>query len=96
MKLTLTQSDLDHALRTIAPAVGVRSSHPILDCCLISAAGGNATITGFNLDLGITVTFPVMVNTAGAVALPYRLLAGLVSRMDSGEVVEITDGTVSA
>jgi DNA polymerase-3 subunit beta len=96
MKLTLTQSDLDHALRTIAPAVGVRSSHPILDCCLISAAGGNATITGFNLDLGITVTFPAMVNTAGAVALPYRLLAGLVSRMDSGEVVEITDGTVSA
>ena len=96
MKLTISQADLDHALRTIAPAVGVRSSHPILDCCLITAGGGNATITGYNLDLGITVTIPAVVNTAGAVALPYRLLAGLVSRMDDGEAVDITDGAVSA
>ena len=96
MQFTTSQADLDHALRTIAPAVGVRSSHPILDCCLITAGGGNATITGYNLDLGITVTIPAVVNTAGAVALPYRLLAGLVSRMDDGEAVEITDGAVSA
>jgi len=96
MKLITSQVDLDHALRTIAPAVGVRSSHPILDCCLITAAGGNATITGFNLDLGITVTIPAAVDIAGAVALPYRLLAGLVSRMDDGEPVEIADGAVSA
>jgi DNA polymerase-3 subunit beta len=96
MKLTASQADLDHALRTIAPAVGVRSSHPILDCCLITAGGGVATITGYNLDLGITVTIPAVVNTAGAVALPYRLLAGLVSRMDAGEAVDITDGAVSA
>ena len=96
VQFTTSQVDLDHALRTIAPAVGVRSSHPILDCCLITAGGGNATITGYNLDLGITVTIPAVVNTAGAVALPYRLLAGLVSRMDDGEAVEITDGAVSA
>jgi DNA polymerase-3 subunit beta len=96
MKLITSQVDLDHALRTIAPAVGVRSSHPILDCCLIAAAGGNATITGFNLDLGITVTIPAAIDTAGTVALPYRLLAGLVSRMDDTEPVEIADGTVSA
>jgi DNA polymerase-3 subunit beta len=96
MKLTTSQADLDHALRTIAPAVGVRSSHPILDCCLITAGGGNVTITGFNLDLGITVTIPAAVDTAGTVALPYRLLAGLVSRMDDGEAVEIADGAVSA
>jgi len=96
MKLTISQADLDHALRTIAPAVGVRSSHPILDCCLITAGGGSVTITGYNLDLGITVTIPAVVNIAGAVALPYRLLAGLVSRMDDGEAVDITDGAVSA
>jgi len=96
MKLITSQVDLDHALRTIAPAVGVRSSHPILDCCLITAANATATITGFNLDLGITVTIPAAVGVAGAMALPYRLLAGLVSRMDDTEAVEIADGTVSA
>ena len=96
MKLTTCQSDLDHALRTIAPAVGVRSSHPILDCCLITASNGAMAITGFNLDLGITVTCPAAIDTAGAACLPYRLLAGIVSRMDSGEPIELSDGALSA
>jgi len=96
MKLITSQADLDHSLRTIAPAVGARSSHPILDCCLITAANATATITGFNLNLGITVTIPAAVNVAGSMALPYRLLAGLVSRMDDTEPVEVADGTVSA
>jgi DNA polymerase-3 subunit beta len=96
MKLITTQADLSHALRTIAPAIGVRSSHPILDCCLITADGGAMTVTGFNLELGITVRVPAAVDTAGAVALPYRLLAGLVSRMDDGEPVTLSDGSVSA
>lgn len=97
MKFTACQSDLDHALRTIAPAIGVRSSHPILDCCLIQAAAdGTATITGFNLDLGITCAIPAAVETDGAVALPYRLLAGLVSRLEGDEAVTVADGALTA
>jgi DNA polymerase III subunit beta len=97
MKLTTCQSDLDYALRTIAPAVGVRSSHPILDCCLITAAGGTMSITGFNLDLGITVAgLPAAVETDGAVALPYRLLAGLVSRFEGDEAITLADGALTA
>jgi DNA polymerase III subunit beta len=97
MKLTTCQSDLDYALRTIAPAVGVRSSHPILDCCLITAAGGTISITGFNLDLGITVAgLPAAVETDGAVALPYRLLAGLVSRFEGDEAITLADGALTA
>ena len=96
MKLITTQADLSHALRTIAPAVSTSNSHPILSCCLIAADGGAMTVTGFNLELGITVRVPAAVDTAGAVALPYRLLAGLVSRMDDGEPVTLSDGSVSA
>jgi DNA polymerase III subunit beta len=97
MKLTTCQSDLDYALRTIAPAVGVRSSHPILDCCLITAAGGTMSITGFNLDLGITVAgLPAAVETDGTIALPYRLLAGLVSRFDGDEAITLADGALTA
>ena len=96
MKLTTTQADLDYALRTIAPAVGVRSSHPILDCCLIRAQAGAMTVTGFNLDLGITVAIPAAVETEGVVALPYRLLAGLVSRVEGDEAIELLDGALSA
>ena len=96
MKITVCQADLDYALRTIAPAVAVRSSHPILDCCLITAADGAASITGFNLDLGITCTIPAAVETDGAVAMPYRLLAGLVSRLEGDEAVTVADGALTA
>jgi DNA polymerase-3 subunit beta len=97
MKITVCQADLDYALRTIAPAVAVRSSHPILDCCLITAAGGSASITGFNLDLGITVSgLPAAVETDGTVALPYRLLAGLVSRFEGDEALTLADGALTA
>lgn len=96
MKFTTCQSDLDHALRTIAPSIGVRSSHPILDCCLIRAAGSAVTITGYNLSLGITSTIPAAVETDGAVALPYKLLAGIVGRLEPDQAVTLTDGALSA
>jgi DNA polymerase-3 subunit beta len=96
MKLITTQADFSHALRTIAPAISTSNSHPILSCCLVAASGGTMTVTGFNLDLGITVTVPAAVDTSGTVALPYRLLAGLVSRMDDGEPVTLSDGAVTA
>jgi DNA polymerase-3 subunit beta len=96
MKLITTQADLSHALRTIAPAINTSNSHPILSCCLIAADGATMTVTGFNLDLGITVSVPAAIDTPGTVALPYRLLAGLVSRMDDGEPVTLLDGAVSA
>jgi len=96
MKAVTCQSDLDHALRTIAPAIGVRSSHPILDCCLIQAAGGAMTITGFNLDLGITITIPAAVETEGSTCLPYRLLAGIVSKLDGDEPVTLSEASLAA
>jgi DNA polymerase-3 subunit beta len=96
MKLITTQADLSHALRTIAPAISTSNSHPILSCCLIAADGATMTVTGFNLELGITVSVPAAIDTPGTVALPYRLLAGLVSRMDDGEPVTLSDGAVSA
>jgi len=96
MKLITTQADLSYALRTIAPAISNSNSHPILSCCLIAADAGDMAVTGFNLELGISVRLPAAVDTAGAVALPYRLLAGLVSRMDDGEPVTLSDGSVSA
>lgn len=96
MKLTTTQGDLAHALRTVAPAIATSTSHPILSCALVTAADGRMTITGFNLELGISVTVPAAVEAAGSVALPQRLLAGLVSRFEDGEVLTLTDGALVA
>ena len=96
MKLIATQGDLAHALRTVAPAIGTGSSHPILSTALVAAANGVMTVTGFNLDLGISISVPAAVEAAGTVALPHRLLAGLVSRFEDGEALTLSDGTLTA
>jgi DNA polymerase-3 subunit beta len=96
MKLTTCQTDLDHALRTIAPAIATKPTHPILDCVLIKAAKGTMTLTGFNLDLGISVTCPAVVDAAGSIALPYRLLARLVGRIDADQAVSLSNGCLTA
>jgi DNA polymerase-3 subunit beta len=54
------------------------------------------TVTGFNLDLGISVTVPAAVEAPGTVALPHRLLAGLASRFEDGEVLTLSDGALTA
>ena len=96
MKLITTQSDLAHALRTVAPAISNSSSHPILGTALVTAADGVMTVTGFNLDLGISISVPAAVETPGTVALPHRLLAGLVSRFEDGEVLTLHDNGLTA
>ena len=96
MKLIPTQGDLAHALRTVAPAISTSNTHPILSAALLTAADGVMTVTGFNLDLGISVTVPAAVEAPGTVALPHRLLAGLVSRFEDGEVLTLSDGALTA
>jgi len=96
VKLITTQGDLAHALRTVAPAISTGNSHPILSTALITAADGGLTVTGFNLDLGISVTIAAAVEVPGTVALPHRLLAGLVSRFEDGEVITLEDGALTA
>ena len=97
MQLLLSRADLNHALSTIAPAIASRSSHPILDCVHLSAEGNTTlTLTGFNLDLGITATIPASIDTSGAVCLPYRLLSGIVAKLPGDAAISLHDGLLSA
>ena len=89
MKLTLTQSDLNHALRTVSRAIASRPSHPVLAHVLMAAANGELRLTAYNLDLGITTAVVAMVDTAGAITIPYRLLADIIGRLDPADVVTL-------
>jgi DNA polymerase III subunit beta len=95
MKLTLTQPDLNQALRSVSRAVGTgRNSHPVLAHVLLAASDGNLRVTAYDLDLGITTPVVAAVDTAGAITIPYRLLADIIGRLDSADVVTLaTDGT---
>lgn len=97
MQLLISRADLNHALSTIAPAIASRSSHPILDCVHLAATGDSTlTLTGFNLDLGITATIPASITTTGAVCLPYRLLSGIVAKLPDDAAISLHDGLLSA
>jgi DNA polymerase-3 subunit beta len=97
MQLLISRADLNHALSTIAPAIASRSSHPILDCVHLAATGDSTlTLTGFNLDLGITIAIPASIDTSGAVCLPYRLLSGIVGKLPDDAAISLHDGLLSA
>ena len=95
MKLTLTQPDLNQALRSASRAVGTgRNSHPVLAHVLLAASDGNLRVTAYDLDLGITTPVVAAVDTAGAITIPYRLLADIIGRLSPADVVTLaTDGT---
>jgi len=96
MQLLLSRADLNHALSTIAPAIASRPTHPILDCVHLAATDSTLTLTGFNLDLGITATISASIDSSGAVCLPYRLLSGIVAKLPDDAAISLHDGLLSA
>ena len=94
MKLTLTQPDLNQALRSVSRAVGTgRNSHPVLAHVLLTTGNGNLQVSAYDLDLGITTPVVAVVDTAGSITIPYRLLADIIGRLDPADVVTLaTDG----
>lgn len=94
MKLLTTKGDLAHALRTVSPAINSHNSHPILGCVLFDARNGGMTLTGFNMDIGISITTPAMVEKNGSLAMPYKLLANLVNRFEDDDAISIEDNLI--
>ncbi|HEY9693696.1 MAG TPA: DNA polymerase III subunit beta [Oculatellaceae cyanobacterium] len=68
-------------------AVPARPTHPALANVLITADAGQVTVVGFDLNLGISISFDdVLVETPGTIALPAKLLQNIVSRLPQGKI----------
>ena len=95
MKFITAQSDLNHALKVVGRAVSNGKTHPILANVLIDAmADGHLRVSAFDLELGISTTILASVETAGSIAVPYRVLSEIVGRLDSDAALLLTaDGT---
>lgn len=94
MKLTISASELVHALRVTARAVGSGKTHPILAGVELTAADGKLRVRAYDLDTGVTASIPAAVETAGATVVPHRLLSDLISRLDASEALSLTvDGS---
>ena len=103
MKLVCSQAELSASLQLVSRAVNARPTHPVLANVLLTAdaATGRLSLTGFDLSLGIQTSLQAEVEESGAITLPARLFADIVSRLaddspltlhgaESGEEVELT------
>ena len=91
MQITTSQAELTAALSLVSRAVSSRPTHPVLANVLLTAdkATGRLSLTGFDLSLGIQASIPAAVETSGAVTLPARLLADIVTRLPEGVPVTL-------
>ena len=89
MKLVISQSELNNALRLVARAVGSGRTHAITAGVLLHAADGILTVTGYDMELGITTAISASVEAHGATVVPHRLLSDIISRLDASEAVSL-------
>lgn len=97
MKLTCAQADLRKGLATAGHALSGRATLPILSCLHLSAETERLALRATNLEIGISCDLPALVEEAGSIALPARLLTDFVNSLPEGDVtISLTEETFTA
>ena len=86
MKLSCLQENLARGLATVGRAVASRSTLPITQNVLLKTEQGMLMLSATNLDLAITTWIGAMIEEEGAITVPHRLIADLVSSLPSDRV----------
>ena len=89
MKLILEKQNLLDALTNVSRAVSPKSPMPVLEGILFSAGESTLTLTGYDLDMGITTTISAQVSEPGEIVLSARLIVDIVRRLPR-ETVELS------
>jgi DNA polymerase-3 subunit beta len=94
MKLVCSQAELSSSLQLVSRAVASRPTHPVLANVLLTAdaATGRLSLTGYDLSLGIQTSLPAAVESSGAITLPARLFAEIVSRLATDSPLTLSCG----
>lgn len=88
MKLECDKSSLAEAISNVSRAVTMRSSVPTLEGILFKAEGNTLTLTGYDLEMGITTQIDAQIRDEGEVVLSAKLIGDMIRRLPS-ERVEI-------
>ncbi len=92
MKLVCSQAELNASLQLVSRAVATPPTHPVLANVLLTAdaATGRLSLTGYDLSLGIQTSLSATVESSGAITLPARLFAEIVSRLPSDSPITLS------
>ena len=91
MQLSIQQSEFNAALGRVKSAVANRSSLPVLLCVKLSTGHGVLRLDVTDLEIAITTDVAAMVEEDGAVAIPYALLAQVVSQLPDERIAMVLD-----
>lgn len=72
-------------------------SLPVLSCILLEVKDNQLIVKATNLDLGIEMSIPVKMESAGLVAIPGSILSSFISSLPNDELIkfEVKDGNLS-
>ena len=92
MKFECEKTLLASAIEGVSRAITNRAAIPVLEGIYLKAEGFSLTLTGYDMEMGITTTIECNVLVPGETVLDAKLLFSMISRMPAGDVcVELTD-----
>ncbi len=86
MKFECDKTVFSAAIDGVGRAITNRSANPILEGILIKAENDTLTLTGYDMEMGITTTIDCTVMEPGETVLEAKLLGQMVSRMVPGMI----------
>ena len=86
MKVTVSQQQLTHGLSVVSRAVSPRSTLPVLANVLVTTDEGRLRLSATNLELGISCWIGAQIGEDGAITIPARTFADLVSNLPNDTV----------
>ena len=86
MKFECEKSLLAAAIEGVSRAISNRTAIPVLEGIYVQAEGSNLTLTGYDMEMGLTATIDCNVQAPGEAVLDAKLLGSMVSRMPAGDV----------
>ena len=91
MKFSCDKAVLSAAISNVSRAVTTRTALQALEGILIRAENGTLTLTGYDLELGITTVVPAQVTEEGSIVLGARLFGEMIRKLEGGEVFVQSD-----
>ena len=86
MKFCCEKNRLASAVSNVSRAVSSRTALQALEGILIKAQGDSLTLTGYDLELGITTTIPADVQEAGEAVISAKLFGDMIRKLEGTEV----------
>ena len=94
MKFICDRQSLSEAMLNIQKAVPGKSNIPALEGVLIQTGEDSITLSGYDLEFGITTQIPAEIEETGTIVLPARLFSDIIRKLSDDSVTVTVDANL--